>query len=105
MITVMENAALNAIKTYLEPGETALGTRVDVRHFSPSPLGMRVVGEARVVHVDGRRVEFRITAIDETGQIGSGTHETMIIEVARVEKRLDDKRAALAHLQSLAGKS
>jgi fluoroacetyl-CoA thioesterase len=39
MIMVMENAALNAIKPYLESGESALGTRVDVRHLAATPAG------------------------------------------------------------------
>ncbi|TMG89681.1 MAG: thioesterase, partial [Betaproteobacteria bacterium] len=41
MIMVMENAALNAIKPYLDAGESALGTRVDVRHLAATPAGRR----------------------------------------------------------------
>jgi fluoroacetyl-CoA thioesterase len=48
MIMVVENAALNAIKAYLEPGQSAVGTRVDIRHLAPTPVGARVVGEAEV---------------------------------------------------------
>ena len=40
MIMVMENAALNAIKAYLEPGESAVGTRVDIKHLAATPVGM-----------------------------------------------------------------
>ena len=64
MIMVMENAALNAIKPFLDPGESALGTRVDVRHLATTPAGRRVTGEAKVTHVDGRRIEFSIRAAD-----------------------------------------
>src|ERR1700734_1161013 len=39
MIMMMENAALNAIKPYLDAGESALGTRVDVRHLAATPVG------------------------------------------------------------------
>lgn len=70
MIMVMENAALNAIKAYLEPGESAVGTRVDVRHLAPSPAGMRITGEARVTHVDGLRIEFAVRAHDQLDEIG-----------------------------------
>jgi fluoroacetyl-CoA thioesterase len=92
MIMVMENAALNAIKAYLEPGESAVGTRVDIRHLAATPLGMRVVGEAQVTRVEGRRLEFTVRATDETEEIGNGTHERMIVDVARISKRLDAKR-------------
>jgi len=93
MIMVMENAALNAIKPYLEAGESALGTRVDIRHIAETPVGVRVVGEAEVTRVDGRRLEFVVRATDETEEIGNGAHERMIVDLSRLSKRLDAKRA------------
>src|SRR5438477_8676038 len=62
MIMIMENAALNAMKPYLDAGESALGTRVDVRHLAATPAGQRVMGEAEVTEVDGRRIAFTIRA-------------------------------------------
>jgi fluoroacetyl-CoA thioesterase len=94
MIMVMENAALNAIKAYLDPGESAVGTRVDIRHLAPTPAGARVVGEAEVTRVDGRRVEFTVRATDGTEEIGAGTHERAVVDLARLARRLDAKRAS-----------
>jgi fluoroacetyl-CoA thioesterase len=91
MIMVMENAALNAIKPYLDAGESALGTRVDVRHLAATPAGRRVTGEARVTHVDGRRVEFSVRAIDGNEEIGVGTHERVVIELTRLSERMKGK--------------
>jgi fluoroacetyl-CoA thioesterase len=91
MIMIMENAALNALKPYLDPGESAVGTRVDIRHSAPTPVGKRVRGEAEVTKVDGRRVEFVVRASDEREEIGSGTHERTIVDLARLENRLKDK--------------
>ena len=93
MIMVMENAALNAIKPYLEVGESAVGTRVDIRHLAPTPVGAAVVGEAEVTRIDGRRVEFTVRARDQTEEIGAGTHERMIVDLARLARRLDAKGA------------
>src|SRR5262245_10228993 len=92
MIMAMENAALNAIKQYLEPGESAVGTHVDVRHTAATPLGMRITAEAAVTQVDGRRVEFAVLAKDEIEEIGAGVHERAIIDVGRLVKRLKSKR-------------
>ena len=91
MIMVMENAALNAMKPYLDPGESALGTRVDVRHLAATPVGRVVIGEAEIVKVDGRRLEFTLRALDGTEVIGTGTHERMIIDLARFAERLKSK--------------
>jgi fluoroacetyl-CoA thioesterase len=91
MIMIMENAALNAIKPYLGAGETAVGTRVDVRHLAATPAGQRVTGEAEVTRVDGRRIEFSVSARDEAEQIGVGAHERMVIDSARLSARLKTK--------------
>ena len=91
MIMVMENAALNAIKPYLETGESALGTRVDVRHLAATPAGRRVTGEARVTGVDGRRIEFSIRAADGDEEIGVGTHERMVIHMPKFAERMKAK--------------
>ncbi len=91
MIMIMENAALNAITPSLDPGESALGTQVDVRHLAATPAGRRVPGEAKVTKVDGRRIEFSIRATDGTEEIGIGTHERVVINLARLSERMKAK--------------
>jgi fluoroacetyl-CoA thioesterase len=91
MIMIMENAALNAMKPYLAAGESALGTHVDIRHLAATPVGRVVTGEAEITKVDGRRLEFTIRALDGTEVIGTGTHERMIIDIARFSERLRSK--------------
>ena len=91
MIMVMENAALNAIKPYLDAGESALGTHVDVRHLAATPAGRRVTGEAEVTRVDGRRVDFSIRATDGPEEIGVGTHARVVIDIAKFTDRMKAK--------------
>jgi fluoroacetyl-CoA thioesterase len=91
MIMMMENAALNAIKPFLDAGESALGTRVDVRHLAATPAGRRVTGEAKVTHVDGRRIGFSVRAIDGNEEIGVGTHERVVVDLARLSERMKAK--------------
>ena len=93
MIMIMENAALNAIKPYLGAGETALGTHVDVRHLAATPVGRRVIGEAKVTKVDGRRIEFSIRAADGSEEIGVGTHERVVLQISRLSERMKAKFA------------
>lgn len=92
MIMMMENAALNAMKAYLEPGESAVGSQIDIRHLAPTPVGMRVTAEAEVTHAEGRRVTFKVRASDKVEEIGTGTHERMVIDLGRFLKRLNAKR-------------
>jgi fluoroacetyl-CoA thioesterase len=91
MIMAMENAALNAIRGYLDPGESALGTAVDIRHLAATPVGHDVTAEAEVTGVDGRRVAFHVSARDEKEEIGRGTHERMVVDMRRLDQRLAAK--------------
>jgi len=59
MIMVLENAALNAIRAYLDSGESAVGTAVNVRHLAATPVGRLVTGWAEVTKVDGRHLVHR----------------------------------------------
>lgn len=92
MVTIMENAALNAIRDYLEPGESAVGTIVNVKHLAATPVGHQVTATATVTKVDGRRIEFDVSARDETEEIGVGTHERMLVDMARLDKKLAAKK-------------
>jgi fluoroacetyl-CoA thioesterase len=92
MVTAMENAALNAVRDYLDPGESAVGTAVNIRHLAATPVGHRVTAEAVVTKVDGRRIEFDVTARDETEEIGNGTHERMVVDLTRLGQRLEAKK-------------
>ena len=91
MILFMENAALAAIRPYLDEGESAVGTAIDVRHLAATPVGHEVQAEAEVVKVEGKRIEFKVSARDETEEIGRGTHARMVIDLAAFNARLAKK--------------
>lgn len=92
MILVMENAALNAIRSYLDPGESAVGTSVNVKHLSATPVGHEVRATAEVVGVEGKRIDFQVSASDEQGEIGKGTHQRIVIDLRSFNERLAKKR-------------
>jgi fluoroacetyl-CoA thioesterase len=91
LILIMENAALNAVREYLEAGESAVGTRVDVRHLIATPVGREVLGHAEVTGTEGRRIFFRVWATDGAEEIGVGTHERTIVSTARIIERMAAK--------------
>jgi fluoroacetyl-CoA thioesterase len=91
MVLIMENAALNAIRPFLDTGESAVGTAIDVRHLAATPVGHDVRAEAEVTRVDGKRIEFKVSASDEIEQIGSGTHQRIVIDLRAFNERLARK--------------
>jgi predicted thioesterase len=91
MILIMENAALNAIRPFLDADESAVGTAVDVKHFAATPVGHEVCATAEVVNVEGKRVDFKVWASDDKEEIGNGTHQRIVIDLRSFNERLAKK--------------
>jgi fluoroacetyl-CoA thioesterase len=91
MVLMMENAALNAIRPYLDPGESAVGTAINIRHLAATPVGHTARAEAEVIKVEGKRIEFRVSASDELEEIGNGTHQRALINLRSFNERLAAK--------------
>jgi fluoroacetyl-CoA thioesterase len=91
MIRLMEIAAHLLLEPFYDEGESSVGTRVDVSHTAATPLGMRVRADAKLVGVDGNRYYFEVTSFDEKGEIGRGTHERTVINVARFRAGMEKK--------------
>jgi fluoroacetyl-CoA thioesterase len=91
MVSLMEEAALNAVEGLLPHGHQTVGTRLDITHVAATPVGLRVIARAELTRVDGRRLTFRVWADDETERIGEGMHERIIVDVARFDRRAQEK--------------
>jgi fluoroacetyl-CoA thioesterase len=91
MINLFEAAALDAVERMLPPGHQSLGTILNVRHIAATPVGMRVTAVAEVTGVEGRTIRFRVEAHDEKDLIGDGTHERVIVNVAKFDQRVQRK--------------
>ena len=83
MVALMEGAACEAIAAALPEDKTSVGTLLNISHIAATPVGMDVRAEAEVTEVDGNTITFQITAFDETGKIGEGTHKRVIITSQR----------------------
>jgi len=94
MINLMEAAALAAAEHLLPPGHQSLGIHLDVRHIAATPIGMRVRATAELTEVDGRTLTFRVEARDEKETIGDGTHQRVVVNVARFDQRVQAKAAS-----------
>jgi len=91
MINLIESAALAAVEQSLPEEHQSLGTRLDISHFAATPVGMRVRATAEVTRVEGRTIHFRVRAEDERELIGEGTHERVVVNVARFDERVRKK--------------
>ena len=83
MIALMEKTAWMSVAPHLEEGWGTVGTLLNVTHDAPTPFGMKVWCESELLEIDGRRLVFQVTAFDEAGKIGEGTHKRVIVSSQR----------------------
>jgi len=92
MVAMMEQAAMDAIRPFLEAGESSVGMSIEVSHTAATPPGHRARAEAEVAKVEGRRLEFAVRAFDDVEQIGSGSHRRAVVDAAKFNDRLKTKQ-------------
>lgn len=91
MVALMEGAACEAIADALPEGKTSVGIALNITHLSATPVGLEVRAEAEVTEVDGNTITFQLTAYDEAGKIGEGTHKRAVITAQRFLEKVYSK--------------
>jgi enoyl-CoA hydratase len=89
MVMLMERAAREALRPFLDDGEESVGVELHVEHLGPAALGATVRGHARVDAIDNRRIDFTVTASHGDREIGHGTHRRAIVSVSRLLENVD----------------
>lgn len=91
MVALMEGAACEAIAQALTEGQTSVGTELNIKHVSATPVGLEVRAEAEVTAVEGKVITFQVKAYDEAGLIGEGVHKRALISAQRFLERTYSK--------------
>lgn len=88
---LMEEASCNAVASLLKEGETTVGGMISVKHTAPSLLGEGVTARAKVISVNGKKIELTVTASDSHGEIGSATHTRFIVKEDEFMRRAKER--------------
>ena len=91
LLQLVEDAALQCIAPLLTPADLSLGASIDLRHLAPTPVGYIVRTEVQITAINGRWIQFAVTAFDEREKIAEGTHERYIIERTKFRATLEEK--------------
>lgn len=91
MIALMEYTAWTSVQEELEEGCGTVGTRLEVTHDAPTPLGMEVTCESELVKVEGRKLTFEVRVYDERGEVGKGLHERFIVNNEKFQEKANRK--------------
>ncbi|MGI6591022.1 MAG: thioesterase family protein [Eggerthellaceae bacterium] len=94
LVALMERTAWESIADQLEPGQTTVGTAMDMQHTAPTPIGMTVTCESELVAIDRRALTFKLTAYDDRGPVGTATHGRFIVDAEKFQGKADSKKQA-----------
>ena len=79
LVALMEQAAIDAIRPCLLPGEGSVGTKIEMSHLAATPVGMVVTAKAELVEVTGKKMVFSVTATDSREVVGTCRHERFLV--------------------------
>ncbi len=91
MIRLIEEASATLVEKNLPLESTSVGISLNVKHTAPTPIGMKVRAEVKIISVEGRKIIFEVAAFDERGEIGRGSHERFIVDRKKFQSKADAK--------------
>ncbi len=89
LIALMERAAYNCVQNGLNEGESTVGTEVNIRHLKATSIGKAVKGVAKLIKIDGRKLDFAVTVYEGESIIGEGFHSRFIINIEKFLSKLE----------------
>lgn len=91
MVALMEAAALELAKAYLEEDQTTVGAEIHCRHLAPTPVGMKVSATAHLRSIERRKMWFDIEVNDEKGKCGEGSHLRIMVTQQGMKEKAEKK--------------
>ena len=92
LVALAEKTCWQSVAPALEEGSGTVGTKLDLEHTAPTPLGMTVTCHSELIAVEGRKLTFRVQLEDEKGPVGGGTHERFVINEAKFAAKAAAKK-------------
>ena len=93
LAVMFELAALKSVLPHLDQGQGTVGTRLEIKHLAPSPVGLRVTATVTLEQVEGRRLVFRLEAHDDREKVAEGTNERFVVDMKKFLERADQKKS------------
>lgn len=88
MVALMENAAMLCVASSIESTQSTVGISIEVIHSRATAINKKIEATAEITNIDGRKISFEITAIDEKGVIGTAKHDRFIVDREKFLSRL-----------------
>jgi predicted thioesterase len=95
LVALCEQATCEAVGAALEPGQTTVGTKVELAHLVATPVGVLVMAEATLTAVDKRRLTFAVSAVGPGAPVAVGHVWRSVVDreqfVARAQTNVEER--------------
>ena len=92
LVALAEKTCWMSVADALGEGNGSVGTKLELEHTAPTPVGMTVTCESELVAVEGRKLTFKVALHDEKGPVGGGTHERFVVNDAKFAAKAEAKK-------------
>ena len=92
VLALAEAATVRAAEASLVPGQTTVGSHVELDHLAPSPVGATVRAEARLVDRTARRLTFEVRVTQDGRPVATGRVTRAIVDRARFAQASTEDR-------------
>ena len=92
LVALAERTCWQSVAPYLDEGCGTVGTKLELEHTAPTPVGMTVTCESELTAVEGRKLVFKVSLYDEKGPVGGGVHERFVVNDAKFAAKAESKK-------------
>ena len=92
LVALAEKTCWMSVAGELDEGCGSVGTKLELEHTGPTPVGMAVTCESELTAVEGRKLVFKVSLQDEKGPVGGGVHERFIVNDAKFAAKAQAKK-------------
>lgn len=92
LVALAEKTCWMSVADALDEGCGSVGTKLELEHTAPTPVGMTVTCESELTAVEGRKLVFKVSLYDEKGPVGGGVHERFVVNDAKFAAKAESKK-------------
>ena len=92
LVALAEKTCWQSVAPALEAGSGTVGTKLELEHTAPTPVGMTVTCESELTAVEGRKLVFKVSLLDDKGPVGGGVHERFVVNDAKFAAKAESKK-------------
>jgi fluoroacetyl-CoA thioesterase len=93
LVGLIEWTCIQSVNPHIDwPEEQTVGTKMTISHMAATPPGFQIQVKARLLKVEGRLLVYEFEAFDGVDAVCEGIHERFVINAAKFNGKLEEKK-------------